>query len=80
MINKNEWSLKTYTEKDVNMKILTIEQKQITEEQFVKLLAIKEDYEKSQYNIKPEILVKILNSKIKKQKVEDVSSLCSLFF
>ena len=80
MINKNEWSLKTYTEKDVNMKILTIEQKQITEEQFVKLLAIKEDYEKSQYNIKPEILVKILNSKIKKQKEEDVSSLCSLCF
>ena len=32
MINKNEWSLKTYTEKDVNMKILTIEQKYITEE------------------------------------------------
>ena len=80
MINKNEWSLKTYTEKDVNMKILTIEQKYITEEQFVKLLAIKEDYEKSQYNIKPEILVKILNSKIKKQKEEDVSSLCSLCF
>ena len=80
MINKNEWSLKTYTEKDVNMKILTIEQNYITEEQFVKLLAIKEDYEKSQYNIKPEILVKILNSKIKKQKEEDVSSLCSLCF
>ena len=46
MINKNEWSLATYSEKDINLKILNMVSIEHTEEDFVKMLSSKESFER----------------------------------
>ncbi len=41
MINKNEWSLATLSEKDINLKILSIQEMVHTEENLNKMLSVK---------------------------------------
>lgn len=76
MINKNVWSISNFTEKDINLKILSLPEIQHTEEDFVRLLADKESFEKDSLP-KPEILLKTLNCKVKKLKDEETSNLCT---
>lgn len=69
MINKNVWSISNFTDKDINLKILSLPEIQHTEEDFVRLLASKEGFEKDGLP-RPEILLKTLNCKVRKLKEE----------
>jgi hypothetical protein len=78
MINKNEWSLATLSEKDINLRILDIQEVVHSEESFGRMLSLKESYEREGLLPRPEIMLKVLNCKLKKVREDDeTSNLCA---
>lgn len=78
MKDKNEWAILNYNEKDVNLKIISIEGKNMSDEEYNSLLKNKEAYEKDM--IKGEFLFNAINVKTKQSKLSSSSNLCTICY